>query len=219
MHGELQSIEDAMRERWIRLWRGLNPEQEATVCLEWLIGRYSEPHRHYHTLQHIAECLREFDQAKHLAGDPTAVELAIWFHDAIYDPRAPDNEEKSAEAAKECLEQLGTSAGSIDRVGQLVLSTKDHDPARDADAPVMVDVDLSILGRPEPRFWEYEAQIRQEYAWVPEEVFATKRAEVLERFLSRTRIYITDWFFSRYERQARTNLQASIQKKHDETRS
>jgi predicted metal-dependent HD superfamily phosphohydrolase len=81
-----------------------------------------------------------------------------------------------------------------------------------ADAPLLVDVDLSILGRAAERFWKYEAQIRMEYEWVPEDIFATKRAEILDRFLRRRRIYSTEHFFVRYEKRACTNLLASLQK-------
>ena len=80
------------------------------------------------------------------------------------------------------------------------------------DAPLLVDVDLSILGKSEERFWEYEAQISREYDWVPESMFATNRAEILERFLARQRIYSTKQFYDRYEREARANVQASVQK-------
>jgi predicted metal-dependent HD superfamily phosphohydrolase len=80
----------------------------------------------------------------------------------------------------------------------------------DVDAPVMVDVDLAILGQPEERFLEYETQIRQEYALVPAATFATKRIEIIERFLARQRIYATDWFYQKYEVAARRNLQMSL---------
>ena len=75
---------------------------------------------------------------------------------------------------------------------------------------LLVDVDLSILGQPDERFREYEAQIRREYEWVPEEIFAAKRAEILQGFLARERIYTTDSFFGRFESEARTNLRNSL---------
>jgi len=93
----------------------------------------------------------------------------------------------------------------------LVMATKTHDPSLHADAPLLVDIDLSILGQPEARFSEYESQIRREYDWVPDRIFAAKRAEILEQFLARERIYSTKQFFDQYEKQARVNLQASVQ--------
>jgi predicted metal-dependent HD superfamily phosphohydrolase len=92
-----------------------------------------------------------------------------------------------------------------------VLATKQHDGSLHPDAPLLVDVDLSILGQPPERFWQYENQIRAEYEWVPNEVFATRRAEILEQFLARKRIYSTDNFFRKYEAQARMNLRASVE--------
>lgn len=177
-----------------------------------LATRYAEPHRDYHSSRHIVECLAEFDHVRHLASQPVAVELAIWFHDAVYDTHAPDNEEQSALLAEQCLADAGASSDLRLAVRDLVLVTKTHDASKHADAPLLVDVDLSILGQPEERFWEYEGQIRQEYAWVPDAVFAAKRAEILERFLKRDRIYATDWFFRLRELQARSNLQASLQR-------
>ena len=93
-----------------------------------------------------------------------------------------------------------------------MLATKQHDNSLHPDAPLLVDIDLSILGQPAKRFWEYEDQIRKEYAWVPEEIFRTKRAEILERFLARKQIYNTSYYFSKLEAQARTNLNQSIKK-------
>jgi predicted metal-dependent HD superfamily phosphohydrolase len=173
---------------------------------------YSEPHRHYHNLLHIEDCLMEFDRAKQLATDPAAVELAIWFHDAVYDPRAATNEERSAELARDWLRDVHASDVLSDSVGRLVLATKSHDASLHADAPLLVDVDLSILGRPPEQFGEYERQIREEYAFVERTVFVAKRAEILHRFLTRERIYQTDFFFHRMEAQARANLRASVQR-------
>ena len=171
---------------------------------------YAEPQRHYHNQRHIADSLAEFDEAQHLARQPAAVELALWFHDAVYDPKAEDNEERSAALAKRCIAETGTSDPLSAAVAKLVMATKNHEVAGDSDAGLMVDVDLSILGQNEGRFSEYEQQIQQEYAWVPQVVFASKRAEILERFLARERIFVTDWFHNKYERQARQNLKLSI---------
>ena len=198
------------RERWSQLWRKASGQGDGAAWFDILEARYAEPHRYYHKSQHIVECLTEFDSARNLASEPTAVELAIWFHDAIYDTHASDNEEQSAVLAEECLAETGANGGLRLAVRDLVLVTKTHDPSKHVDAPLLVDVDLSILGQPEDRFWEYEAQVRQEYAWVPEDVFCAKRAEILERFLARDRIYTTGWFFQTLEKQARSNLAASL---------
>jgi predicted metal-dependent HD superfamily phosphohydrolase len=175
-----------------------------------LVLRYSEAHRHYHNLHHIAECLREFDSANHLAGDALAVELAVWFHDAIYDTHAPDNEERSAALASQCIRPAEGGTALCESVAALVLATKTHVPSTHPDAALMIDVDLSILGQGKERFQDYEAQIRQEYDWVPESTFACKRVEILERFLARERIFTTEPFIAKFENRARENLTRSI---------
>ena len=197
-------------DRWVRLWRQVTAAGDPQLIYQELVSRYSEPQRHYHNLSHVADCIAEFDSARQLAQDPTAVEVAIWFHDAVYDTHAADNEERSAKLAKERIAQACGVVGLSESVAALVLATKTHDPALNPDAPLLVDVDLSILGKPKDRFREYEAQIRREYEWVPVETFRAKRAEILERFLARDRIYTTDHFFDKYEQPARTNLRNSI---------
>ena len=167
------------------------------------------PSRNGITTINLAECLAEFDGARHLTQQPAAVELALWFHDAVYDPKAGDNEEQSAAMAKDCLETGGLSKLAV-TVSDLVMATKSHSTEAGPDAALMVDVDLSILGKGEQRFTEYEAQIREEYRSVPKLIFNFKRAEILERFLARSRIYATDFFATKYEQQARRNLAGSI---------
>jgi len=192
------------------LWRATGAVVPPTGWYERLTAAYAEPQRHYHNQQHIAECLVEFDQARHLARQPAAAELALWFHDAVYDPRRGDNEEQSAALAKQCVAEAGIGDAPGETVAKPVMATKRHEADGDADASLVIDVDLSILGQDEQRFSEYERQIRQEYAWVPEAVFASKRAEILHRFLAREWIFATEWFREKYERQARRNLEESI---------
>jgi len=196
-------------ERWRRLWQAIGASGDATVWYETLTRAYAEPHRHYHNQQHIADCLAAFDAARHLTKQPDAVELALWFHDAVYDPKAADNEEQSATLAKRCQESAGRR-DLVQTVAALVMATKLHNTDACLDAALMVDVDLSILGQDDKRFAEYETGIRAEYGWVAQDVFNTKRAEILQRFLNRERIYSTDHFFAKYERQARRNLENSI---------
>jgi predicted metal-dependent HD superfamily phosphohydrolase len=131
-----------------------------------------------------------------------AVELALWFHDAIYDTHRSDNEERSADWAK-------ASVGNA-RVHALVMATRHEAVPHDIDAQVLVDVDLWILGAPEERFDEYESQVRQEYGWVPGPIYRRKRKAILESFLARAAIYNTARFIERYEPQARVNLARSL---------
>ena len=202
----------ASPERWKALWRKMGAKDDGLEVYQELVSFYSESHRYYHNLTHISDCLHEFDAARALAQQPLAVELAIWFHDAIYTTQAADNEEKSAELGKRRISEAGVGAELCQSVYALVMATKTHDATLHSDAPLLVDVDLSILGKSEERFWKYEAQIRSEYDWVPDAVFANKRAEILQRFLARERIYSTSQFYELYEKQARANIDASIQK-------
>jgi predicted metal-dependent HD superfamily phosphohydrolase len=198
--------------RWITTCAGAGVDGDCTTTFRRLIDAYSEPHRHYHNLRHISECQREFDAVLDHAKATEPIELAIWFHDAIYDTKETDNEEKSARWAEEFLASHGAAAELVDKVSKLVLATKRHDIGLDDDAGLLIDIDLSILGQPEKRFWEYETQIRQEYSWVNHALFKQKRVQILDAFLVRERIYSTRWFYERYEQQARRNLRASIER-------
>lgn len=166
---------------------------------------YARPPGWYHTLGHVESCLIELDGARSLADDPDAVELALWFHDAIYDPRAKDNEERSAGLMKEWLAHPLTEEAS-----HLVLATQHAKTPKGRNAALTVDIDLSILGKPEDEFDTYEIQIRTEYAWVPEEKYRAGRSAALNSFLGRRFIYSTEPFRQRYEDQARKNLARSL---------
>jgi predicted metal-dependent HD superfamily phosphohydrolase len=197
-------------ERWTQLWQALGARGDPLPWYERLTAAYAEPQRHYHTQQHIAECFTEFDGARHPALHAEAVEAAIWFHDAVYNPRSGDNEEQSAALGRDCLQGTGVPAELSNRITELIMVTKSHDADGDSDAALMIDVDLAIFGQNEERFAEYEKQIRQEYSWVPKFIYAPKRAQILEGFLKRERIYATEVFSTKYEANARRNLELSI---------
>ncbi|WP_397385728.1 N-methyl-D-aspartate receptor NMDAR2C subunit [Prosthecobacter sp.] len=186
------------------LWRRLSLRGEAFVWHARLLECYAEPQRAYHTLQHLEECLLLLDAAKAtgLIANPDLIEMALWFHDAVYDPQGHENEELSAEMA---LEALGGHP-TAQEVARLILLTKSHQPGAGLDDAWIIDIDLAIFAQPMKRVLEYERQIRAEYAWVPQAVYAEKRAEILTGFLKREKIYLTAWARERYESQARANL-------------
>jgi len=175
-----------------------------------LVAAWNEPHRHYHTLQHLSECLLALDACVQDIGQYAEIAMALWFHDAIYDVRAHDNELRSAAWAQAALVELGASPALAARVSGLVLVTQHSAAPSDDIARLIVDIDLAILGATPERFAEYEAQIRAEYAWVAEDFYRLKRREVLQGFLNRSHIYSTVPFQIQYEAMARSNLQASI---------
>jgi predicted metal-dependent HD superfamily phosphohydrolase len=176
-----------------------------------LIAGYSRPVRYYHTLKHILDVIITIDSLQAYAKDVVAVQLAAWFHDIVYDTKAKDNEEKSAEYASELLSNLGLSCENIASVKRLIINTKYHQAAADDfDSQVLLDADLAILAAEPIKYQEYADAIRQEYAWVPEAEYIAGRREVLERFLQRDRIYFTPLMFQKAEQSARWNIQQEI---------
>jgi predicted metal-dependent HD superfamily phosphohydrolase len=193
--------------RWTAAWQGLGAGAPA-LLFEQLIAAYREPHRRYHTLQHLEECFANFDLLRAEAENAAQSELALWFHDAVYDTRRDDNEERSAHWARDSI--FPVSREAAERVHRLIMATK-HDAApEDSDARIVVDVDLSILGAANDRFDEYERQIREEYAWVPSALYRRERRRILAAFLSRPALFSTAAFLRRYEAQARRNLGRAI---------
>ena len=190
---------------WHAMWRELGELAGDEGLFNRVVAAYSEPHRHYHTLQHLRECLTLFDEVRALAERPAEVEMALWFHDGVYDVHRQDNEERSAEWAREVLPDRDAGA----RVHALVMATKGHE-ARGVDGKLLVDVDLAILGASPERFEESSLQIRQEYAHVPEEEYRSRRSAILKGFLDRPVIYGTPMMRERFEEQARGNISRAI---------
>ncbi|HEV7768771.1 MAG TPA: metal-dependent phosphohydrolase [Thermoanaerobaculia bacterium] len=163
-------------------------------------SHYAEPHRRYHTIEHIRELLALLPDAS------DDVLAAVWFHDLIYDRRGA-NEERSADVAHEALTDLRYPRATVDRVTKMILATRDHDPGDlSGDAILFLDADLAILGSPRTRYRAYADAIRFEYTWVPDDVFRAARDGVLRDFLARTFIYRTDVMRQRFEDQARDNI-------------
>lgn len=190
---------------WSNAWASLEVS-EPPGLLDSLIARYKEQHRAYHNLRHIEECFDALAPASHLACRLAEVQLALWFHDAIYDPRAVNNEVESAGLAQRSVLLAGLDEEEADRIASIVLATRHEDPAVTLDARLAADVDLAILASPSRRFREYQSSIRAEYSFVPVEEFNRRRREILEGFLSRPAIYQTDWFRERFEMSARANI-------------
>lgn len=197
-------------ERWITLCHSVGATTQVAECYHALIARYAEPPRAYHNITHVAHCLAEFDVLADEADHPQAVELAIWFHDAVYDTRRTDNEEQSASFAAQTLACMGIESARGDFVQKLILLTRHVETPVTRDGQIIVDVDLAILASPPQAFDVYEARIRQEYGWVDDILFWTKRREFLVSMLNRSHIFHTVLFRTRYEDAARHNLQRAI---------
>lgn len=181
-----------------------------------LSALYRAEGRHYHNLAHIEAMLVLAADYRALFGDPEAVEAAIWFHDAIYDSKAKDNEARSAALAGKKLAGR-TDAGRLDRIGAMILATATHqlprfdDDTATRDASLFLDMDLSILGAAPDAFDAYERAVRREYDWVEEPMWRAGRGTVLKDFIARPRIFHTEEFRQRFEPQARLNMARSLE--------
>lgn len=204
---------DLLRSSWRRAFGALVPSNAADTGLrDELLFRYSEAHRHYHTVQHLAECLGSFARVAGGAERPAELETALWFHDAVYDVASHENERQSADWAKRAILSAGGSPEAAERVFGRVMATRHLTPPRLPDERLLVDIDLAILGAAPDRFAEYEAQVLREYAANPPEVLRAGRRAILEQFLARPFLYGTSSFRSSHEARARANLEASVAK-------
>lgn len=211
----MQHANDTLLAQWERTWRDLGGTPTDSLARA-LIAAWSEPHRRYHTLQHLGECLAHLDAAREHAQRPAEARLALWFHDAVYDPRRHDNEQRSADWARDTLLDAGVPHEAAHRVQAFVLATRHDAPAGAGDTQLVVDIDLAILGAARERFDEYERQVRLEYAHVPEADYRAGRARLLRGLLARPSLYATSFFRSRFEASARENLARSIERLRDE---
>ncbi len=201
-----------MQSRWLETWQRLGVSAPEGVFSR-LTTLYAEPHRKYHTFQHLAECFSLYDTLSTPLQDGPAVELALWFHDALYSTISADNEEASAALARQVLADAGVAPSTIALTSQLILATR-HEAAAGSgmEELVLLDVDLSILGAPARRYEEFESQIRAEYHWVPESIFRDRRASLLQGFLARAPLYQIPEIRLQLEERARQNLANAIEK-------
>jgi predicted metal-dependent HD superfamily phosphohydrolase len=202
--------------RFERSWADLNGHDAVTIYRV-LTRFYGQQHRHYHTLTHVEDCLREFDafQAAHptfLSGEMWhAVELALWFHDVIHEPRAGDNEERSADIFEAIAAEAMFPTHVTSCVRRLILATKIDTPSPTAEEQVTIDCDLASLGYAPEIFKRSGAAIRNEYGFLPDGDFTETRRAAFLPLSQRPRIYRTEFMRLRYERQARLNLAAALE--------
>lgn len=198
--------------RFQTLWQCLGSYDDSSVLFTQLLNAYLQPHRVYHTVSHLEACLQQLDLAQKEAERPAEVEVALWFHDAVYIPKAVDNEAQSSLWATQSMQQPGVSPVAIGRIATMITATK-HDHAPETrDCELLLDIDLSILGQTPEQFATYEHCIRSEYSWLPEQQYRTGRVNILKSLLQRSTIYYTPFFQERLETQARHNLEQSIAK-------
>lgn len=200
---------EGLKSRWDSLWKR-HTEFSGDEVYRKLVGMYANKERFYHNLIHIAHSLDEMDTVSALLDKPDEAEFALWYHDSIQDANAKDNEERSGSFAEEQLSLHGINPGFGRDVSNLILATTHRSVPPTKDGKYVADIDLSILGKSMEEFDAYERDIRSEYSWVPEDRFIEGRSAILQKFLSRDRIYATGFFRQKYENQAKKNLERSL---------
>lgn len=198
--------------RWHALTAPLVPDAaRREAAFQALATAYEGPDRHYHNLTHIEKLLNRVDgTALH---DPAVVQLAVWFHDVVYNALKSDNEARSAEEALDFLRHSNLSLERQQRVAFLIERTHDHtqpQPPDDADLLYFLDSDLSILGAAEADYWAYARQVRQEYRLVPELLYRPGRRQVLAKLLDAPVLFHTPALRDELDPNARRNLQAEL---------
>jgi predicted metal-dependent HD superfamily phosphohydrolase len=189
-------------------------DADLDAAAQYLIGRWTEPQRHYHDVSHLASVLEVIDRFAHLTPNPDRVRLAAWLHDAVYDPRAlgDANERDSAEFAAVMLQGLGAPEEVAAEVARLVNLTAGHATEDDdPDGELLCDADLSILAAGEDRYAAYTDAIRREYAHVPDDAFRAGRSRVLTELLKLPSIYRLAPIHDEWEARARSNLTAELE--------
>jgi predicted metal-dependent HD superfamily phosphohydrolase len=199
-----------LAEAWLRDCAAVGARGDVAGAGAELLARYAEPHRGYHDLAHLDEVLRRVDLLSAEADDATTTRLAAWFHDAVYDPAAADNEAASATLATRVLLSLRVDEDVVQHVGDLVRVTADHEPGDDRDAAVLCDADLAVLAADSPRYSTYLDGVRTEYRHLGDADFTRGRARVLRSLLDRPAMFRTHYGRTTWEGPARANVAAEL---------
>jgi predicted metal-dependent HD superfamily phosphohydrolase len=196
--------------RFAALARRLGATRDARSDAEALLAAYADPSRVYHGTGHLSDCLARLDETAVADGIRDQIEAALWFHDAVYEPGADDNEERSAALALQELTALGVPTHVAREVARLVRLSDHRTPPADEAGRILCDIDLSILGRSAGEFDAYDAAIRAEYRRVPDDAYRRGRAEFLRAMIAREPLFATEAFRRRYEARARDNLRRAL---------
>jgi predicted metal-dependent HD superfamily phosphohydrolase len=208
---ELDAARTDVAGEWFALCHGLGvPLVEATGMATNLFAAYGEPHRHYHTLDHVQECLRLLVEVPLQDDQRRVAELAVWFHDAVYDPARGDNEAKSGAMASGWLAGLDLDHGEV---VEIIAMTAGHSlPAAATPAMEAVhDVDLAVLGRPPDGYDDYSAAIRREYIHIADDLYRVGRQAALEALAMIEPLYVLPAFTRVLAAQARSNIARELE--------
>ena len=200
---------NSLESRFARALQELGAPQLPEQVFPGLLAAYAEPQRHYHTLEHIEACLAWLDWTWASAKRPFEVQLALFYHDVVYEPLSPENEARSAELMRRDLNAAGAMPDAVERIAQMILATREH--SSDAgDTALLMDIDLAILGAPEHVFDRFERDVRAEYAAVPQPLYAQGRAAVLQKLAARTPLYRSELIAGELSDRAKHNLARAI---------
>jgi predicted metal-dependent HD superfamily phosphohydrolase len=201
-----------MQQRFISLWERCVPVPRARSAEDVyrdLEGHYSHPNRHYHDLRHIGACLKHFDAINGQLTRPDAVEMALWFHDAVYQPDADDNERRSAELFLG-LAEGGADSSFLEVVRDLVMMTAHPSKPTSVDEQFTVDIDLASFGLPWEVFIRLGELVRNEFPHLSDRDFESVQLQFFEELAGQPYFFFTDFFRSRYEAAAQSNLRRRI---------
>lgn len=200
-----------LKERFSALSLAFSPDQELIEKLWSEIEKnYSQKSRHYHNLAHLESMFSGLDAVNVRISNYLNISFSVFYHDVIYDSSSKSNEEKSADFAKERLQQLNISETDISEIYHQILATKAHQNSDNKDLNYLLDADLSILGKDLEIYIDYTRKIRKEYSIYPDFLYKPGRKKVLKHFLEMENIFKTDYFREKYEEQARKNIQWEI---------
>lgn len=195
--------------QWHQLMQDLNFDENTAEFMR-IKALYSGKTRHYHSATHIADCLQKASWQE-VTRTNYALQLAIWYHDVVYNAFRKDNELKSAEQAVTFLTKQAADSALKTKVFDLIMATIHKNPPRNEEEACLMDIDITILGANPSDYQKYCELIRKEYSWVPSFLYRKKRAEVMTNFLAREQLYHTSFFRERYEEQARKNIKQELE--------
>jgi predicted metal-dependent HD superfamily phosphohydrolase len=210
----MENILDYVKEKWRQLTAFSNKEEIKEQLWEEIVYRYSEQHRHYHNLTHIAFLYSLCDQHLDRISNAAVTGFAILYHDIVYDTYRPDNEEQSAALAESHLKQLNVNGRIIENIKTFIIATKDHKVpvgyALKNDLGLFLDFDIAILGADAETYRAYGEKIRQEYLKYPDNIYKAGRKQALQKVLEAEKIFITNDFVKTMEETARKNINSEV---------
>lgn len=199
---------EKLRVRWRNLlYSNQVDEVPSESVFRDLLAAYSEPHRHYHTLEHIQHLFEELDNCENVSDEML---WAVWYHDIVYQPGAKNNEKRSADIADAELRDFGLSSLRIDKTKSLIIATQTHQSNEDIETQLFLDADMAILGSEPTTYFNYREAIRKEHANIPRLLFNRGRRKFLKSILKQKTIFLTPHFKNKYEENARSNIEHEL---------